>query len=145
MKRICIRAVVVLAVALGTGPAIGAEWFTVTGDLHDSGTDTVQIDLSDLSKLNTDRVIRLRVNLAQPRKLGPSEQFTSYESNVFVECSTGSVFHIDQKRYEQALWRGKSTSQIFEDSRPMAFGGLDPNPKSRILKGACSPSASSMN
>lgn len=81
--------------------------------------------------------MNLRVNLAQQRTMASGEKYTSYKSVVAIDCANGGVFHIQQTRYVGPQWTGEETTQYFGNSRPMAFGGLTPSPKPKVLKAAC--------
>lgn len=117
-----------------------AAWFTVMGDLSDPKVDTVQLDLSGVKPRGNIQIMTLRVNLARQRNASPGDPYSSYISQVAIGCKDHAIEHVVQRRFEHQQWRGATTVQEFLTGRPMAFGGLAPNPKAQILKAACAPS-----
>ena len=107
------------------------------GSLGDNTADTVQINMAKMEARGNDDVMQLRVNLAQQRTMDGGEKYQSYQSKILIECSADSVVHLEQLRFELPRWEGHSTFQRFPEVRPMAFGGLEPNPKARVLRAAC--------
>lgn len=133
----CFRLPIVIASLLLCGGAHAVEWFTLIGDKSDPAVDTAQLDISTVVRKNANLMLRFRVNLAMPRKIGATEVYQSYVSHITVECPTQSVFHEDQVRYRDPLWQGPTHSEQFIQPKPMAFGGLYPDPKPKILAAAC--------
>lgn len=117
--------------------AWAVEWFTVIGSKNDPQVDTAQLDVSTIARRGAATVLRFRVNLAQARKLPSGETYQSYVSLISVNCSSMAVFHEEQTRYPQAYWGGNASHEKFVQPKPMAFGGLAPDPKPRILNAAC--------
>ncbi|WPB54965.1 surface-adhesin E family protein [Xylophilus sp. GOD-11R] len=132
-----VRLPILVASLLLCGSAQAVEWFTVIGDKNDPAVDTAQLDISTVARKNNNLMLRFRVNLAMPRKLGGTEVYQSYVSHITIECATKSVFHEDQIRFRDALWQGPTHSEQFIQPKPMAFGGLYPDPKPKILAAAC--------
>lgn len=130
------RLTLVLAL-YASAPARAAEWFTVMGDLADAGTDTVQVDLENLPPRGAIRYMDMRVNLAETRTIDSGEKVGSYVSRISIDCDQDAIEHVEQTRFEGNYWRGRSSFQRFSENRPMAFRGLLPNPKARILRAAC--------
>lgn len=112
-------------------------WFTLMGSLADDTTDTVQINMAKMEARGSNNVMQLRVNLAHQRTMDSGEKYQSYLSKILIECSADSVVHLEQTRFELRRWEGHSTFQKFPEVRPMAFGGLEPNPRARVLRAAC--------
>lgn len=112
-------------------------WFAIMGNLIEDDADTVELNVADARAPGLTKNMDLRVNLAHQRTLGSGEKYTSYKSIITIDCETGGVFHIEQTRYVGPRWTGESSTQQFGTTRPMAFGGLIPSPKARVLKAAC--------
>ncbi|QHJ00998.1 hypothetical protein GT347_25205 [Xylophilus rhododendri] len=121
------------------GLAQAVEWFTLIGDKNDPAVDTAQLDSSTLVRKGDRLMLRFRVNLAQARKLDGGEVYQSYVSHITVDCASQSVFHDSQERFPEPFWQGESRTETFVQPKPMAFGGLSPDPKRRILNAACGP------
>jgi hypothetical protein len=113
------------------------RWFTVLGNLADSETDTVQLNMAKVETRGKNDVMQLRVTLAKQRTMATGERFQSYRSQILIECAKESIVHLNQTRFELGRWGGPSEYQRFNEVRPMAFGGLEPNPKARVLRAAC--------
>ncbi len=124
--------VAALALCLLSAHAQAADWFTLTGDLADTQVDTAQLDMSSVGQTT----LRFRVSLARPRTL-EGEVYQSYVSNITVDCASGSVFHDEQQRFADALWRHELRVEVFTGPKPMAFLGLLPDPRPRLLVAAC--------
>lgn len=116
-------------------------WFTIMGDLSNPRGDTVEINLHSLH-LQGVKTMALRVNLAVARTMPNGEVFQSYTSTLAVECDQEAIVHLDQLRFRGPVWSGPSTFQAFPEARPMAFGGLSPSPKPKVLKAACTRNGS---
>lgn len=127
---------VLLLAGVFCGTANAVEWLTITGDKSDPGVDTTQLDISTYRRLAAGTVIRFRVNLAEPRTLSSGEVYHSYISHIVIECPD-SIRHQDQTRYRDAFWNGPVQSEKFSQPKPMAFGGLQLEPKKKILLMAC--------
>ncbi|KQP49695.1 surface-adhesin E family protein [Pseudorhodoferax sp. Leaf274] len=112
-------------------------WFTVMGDLTEPTADTVELNVGELSFRGEKKAMDLRVNLAAQRTMASGEKYQSYVSLIEIDCLASAIVHVHQTRFEQAGWRGASSFQNFPEIRPMAFGGLVPNPKDTILRAAC--------
>ena len=129
---------VVLLVSFSCGAANAVEWLTITGNKNDPGVDTTQLDISTYQRLAAGTVIRFRVNLAEPRNMASGEVYQSYISHIVIECPD-SIRHEDQMRFRDAFWHGPSQFEKFAQPKPMAFGGLQSEPKKKILLMACVP------
>jgi len=111
---------------------------TITGNKSDGSVDTTQLDVSTYKKRNPEStVLRFKVNLALPRKIGDFEIYQSYVSHIVVNCATVSLFHEDQLRYRDPLWEGPAVAESFPQPKPMAFGGLTKDPRGKILSMVC--------
>ncbi|RYX94713.1 MAG: hypothetical protein EOO28_13945 [Comamonadaceae bacterium] len=113
------------------------SWFTVMGDGADPKVDTVELNLEDVRAPGLNDLLFLRVTLAKQRTNPSGDKFTSYLSRIAIDCGKRSIVHVDQTRYVEKRWRGNATFENFPEVRPMAFGGLEPNPKETILRAAC--------
>ena len=123
-----------------TGAAVFAEepvWFTVMGNASDPSVDSVELNVARLPPRGEISTMDLRVTLAVQRTMPDGEKYTSYHSQIAIDCDQEAVVHVEQVRYEGPQWTGAPTAQHFHEMRPMAFGGLAPNPKDRVLKAAC--------
>ncbi len=114
-------------------------WFTVLGAYDDTAKDLVQLNLADVAPRGEIRTMQLRVSLAQPRTVTGGEVVGSYISKIALDCDADAIVHVEQTRFNKARWEGVPTFQAFTEVRPMAFRGLEPNPKATILKAACLP------
>ena len=112
-------------------------WFAVMGQVGDLDVDTVEVNLEDLPPRGKIEVMFLRVTLAKQRTNPAGDKYASYLSRVSIDCEKSAIVHIDQTRYVEKRWRGAGTFQSFPEVRPMAFGGLVPNPRETILRAAC--------
>lgn len=142
--RLRIPTLLAVALLLAAGPSQAVEWYTVTGDKANAEIDTTQIDTSTLDRRNDLLGLRFRVTLAKLRKPGnggTGGTYQSYLSHIAVECGSGSIFHEDQRRFQEPMWSGPSTFERFQQPRPMAFGGLSPDPRPLILDMACGKKA----
>ncbi len=131
------RRLTLILALFSAGPSRAAEWFTVMGNLADAATDTVQVDLENLRPRGEIRFMDMRVNLAETRKSANGETIGSYVSKIAIDCDRDAIVHVEQTRFDGSYWRGTPSFQRFLENRPMAFGGLLPNPKARILRAAC--------
>jgi hypothetical protein len=129
---------VILLAGAFCGTANAVEWLTITGDKNDPGVDTTQLDISTYRRFAAGMVIRLRVNLAEARNSSSGEIYHSYISNIVIECPD-SIRHQDQARYRDTFWTGPVQFEKFAQPKPMAFGGLQSEPKKKILLVACAP------
>lgn len=127
----------VFALCLSGANAWAVEWFTVIGMKNDPNVDTAQLDVSTVTRRGANTVLRFRVNLAEARKLPSGEVYQSYVSLISIDCASMSVFHEEQTRYREAYWGGATAQERFVQPKPMAFGGLDPDPRPRILNAVC--------
>lgn len=110
------------------------------GNLADSEVDTVQLNLAKVGERGKIDVMQLRVSLAQQRTMN-GQNYQSYLSKILIDCRKDAIVHLEQTRFEAPRWEGPSTYQAFPEVRPMAFGGLAPNPKARVLRAACAEKA----
>ena len=133
------RKILLALLLAGTGQLAMAasSWFTVMGDGADPSVDTVELNLDDVRAPGMNDLMFLRVTLAKQRTNRAGDRFTSYWSRIAIDCNKKSIVHVDQTRYVEKRWRGAATFENFPDVRPMAFGGLEPNPKEVILRAAC--------
>ena len=129
--------VALLAMACVSVATAAPLWFTVMGDLAEPAADTVELNVGELSLRGEQKAMDLRVNLAAQRAMASGEKYQSYVSLIEIDCLASAIVHVHQTRFEHAGWRGASTFQNFPEIRPMAFGGLLPNPKETILRAAC--------
>ena len=114
------------------------EWFTIIGGLGDTTVDTAQIDAASITSARPRQDLTFRVSLAQLRGEGTDpDAYQSYVSHIAVECATKSVFHTSQVRYRGPQWTGPIQSEVFPQPKPMAFGGLSPELRIRVLSAAC--------
>ena len=126
-----------VALCLISAKAGAVEWFTVIGVKNDPNVDTAQLDVSTVTRRGSATVLRFRVNLAEARKLPSGELYQSYVSLISIDCASMSVFHEEQTRYRESYWGGSAAHERFVQPKPMAFGGLNPDPKPRILNAVC--------
>ena len=143
-----LRCLVAFLCALGTAMPIAVRaqsadpeptWFAIMGNLIEADADTVELDVANIHTRGQIKSMDLRVNLAHQRTMESGEKYTSYKSVIEIDCERDGVFHVEQTRYVGPRWTGDPTTQYFANSRPMAFRGLVPSPKPRVLKAACSP------
>ena len=129
-------------IAVLTQPMAAADpvWLTVLGDPLDASTDTVQVDVTSAVAFDSSRLVRIRANRAERRLAGDGAFFKSYVSQVLIDCTARTARHRSQVLYEAPLWTGASRTVAYadDDVQPMAFKGMDDNPKDRIIRAACS-------
>jgi len=129
-----------LCLAVLAPACLAGEWFLLSGDgdgIGPQAADTAELDISTVGRKADTRSFRFRVNLAETRSDEAGHPYRSYLSLITVVCSTRSVFHDEQTRYRDAGWTGPARTEVFPQPRPMAFGGLDPDPRARLLAAAC--------
>jgi hypothetical protein len=127
----------VAMVVLASFAAHAQTWFTVMGNPIDRAVDSVELNLEGVQPRGAVKHMEMRVTLAQVRVLPTGEAVGSYVSIIEIGCTEDSIVHVQQTRFPTRRWDGVPTVERFESERPMAFRGLDPNPKTRILKAAC--------
>jgi hypothetical protein len=110
-------------------------WFDVGGP--GPSADVVELDVSDIKPGQAIKSLSLRVSLAAERILPSGERYSSYTSEIEIDCAERAVIHRKQTRYAGPRWTGAATTQEFPGARPMAFRGLQPDPKPRVLRAAC--------
>ena len=86
------------------------------------------------------RLVGIRVNRAKDRMALDKQPFRSYESLVVIDCDKRTARHNSQTLFPEPLWKGVPRAHTYDekDIREMAFRGVEPNPKERIIKAACS-------
>ncbi|QHI97222.1 hypothetical protein GT347_04050 [Xylophilus rhododendri] len=131
------RLVAGLAICLFCSTSRAGNWFAIAGDRGDPHADATELDTASIGRRSDRQRLLFRVTLAKPRQDADGESFQSYLSTVLVECSSGSIFHEEQLRYRDAQWSGPVRREVFPPAKPMAFGGLVPDPRERILAAAC--------
>ena len=117
-----------------------SAWLTVMGDSAVPTVDTVEVDAGSAVSFGSARLVGVRVNRAADRMARDKQPFRSYESLVIIDCEKRTARHSSQTLFSEALWKGAVRSYTYEekDVRDMAFAGMEPNPKDRIIKAACS-------
>ena len=115
-------------------------WLTVLGDPTKPAVDTVEVDAGSAVTFGKARLVGIRVNRASDRIARDKQPFRSYESMVIIDCEKRTARHNAQTLFLEPLWAGTSRSYTYaeNDIREMAFAGVEPNPKERIIKAACS-------
>ena len=126
-------------VALGSAHA-APTWLTVIGDPTQPAVDTVEVDASSAVTFGKARLVGIRVNRAKDRMALDKQPFRSYESLVVIDCDKRTARHNSQTLFPEPLWKGVPRAPPYDekDLREMAFRGVEPNPKERIIKAACS-------
>ena len=126
-------------VALGSAHA-ATTWLTVIGDPTQPAVDTVEVDASSAVTFGKARLVGIRVNRAKDRMALDKQPFRSYESLVVIDCDKRTARHNSQTLFPEPLWKGVPRAHTYDekDIREMAFRGVEPNPKERIIKAACS-------
>lgn len=127
----------VAAICFAAFSAQAVQWFTITGDRENKAVDTAELDVSTVGKKADTRTFRFRVSLARPRQDESGQSYQSYLSHITVDCRTSSIFHDDQVRYRDPGWAGPERHETFAQPKPMAFGGLMPNPRRALLHATC--------
>ena len=131
----------VLLACAGLAPAQAAPlWLTIIGDATQPTVDTVEVDAGSAVTFGKARLVGIRVNRANDRIARDKQTFRSYESLVIIDCDQHTARHNTQTLFPQALWKGPPRTYSYDanDIRDMAFAGVEPNPKERIIKAACS-------
>ena len=126
-------------VALGSAHA-APTWLTVSGDPTQPAVDTVGVDASSAVSFGKARLVGIRVNRSKDRMALDKQPFRSYESLVVIDCDKRTARHNSQTLFPEPLWKGVPRAHTYDekDIREMAFRGVEPNPKERIIKAACS-------
>ena len=124
---------------LGTAHA-APTWLTIIGDPTRPTVDTVEVDASSAVTFGKARLVGIRVNRAKDRMALDKQSFRSYESLVVIDCEKHTARHNSQTLFPEPLWKGVPRAHTYDekDIRDMAFNGVEPNPKERIIKAACS-------
>jgi len=113
------------------------QWFLLSGEPGSGTADSAELDVSTIGTRQDSRQLMLRISLAEPRRDEAGRTYRSYVSRITVVCSTSSIVHEAQWRYQDANWSGQMQEETFGLPRPMAFLGLVPNPRERLLAAAC--------
>ena len=120
-------------------PPSDSKWLTVIGDPTQPAVDTVEVDAGSAVSFGKARLVGIRVNRANDRMALDQLPFRSYESLVVIDCDKRTARHNTQTLFPLPLWKGTPRAHTYDekDIRDMAFRGVEPNPKERIIKAAC--------
>jgi hypothetical protein len=141
MKLLLRANLAVLACSAATAGAWTTEptWLPIAGDAQNAAADTVEVDATSAVAFESMRLIKLRVNRANPRAGFDGMLYQSYYSTAIVDCTALTAWHRSVSLFEQPLWRGKM--RILEytesDGNAVAFSDMQANPKDRLIKAAC--------
>lgn len=137
------RTLLIAGFALSAATAAAAAeptWLTVVGDPADAFVDTVEVDATSAVAFEAMRMVKLRVNRAKTRMGFDGQPFHSYYSTAIVDCTESKAWHRSVALFDNPLWRGRMRMVEFaeSDGRSLAFAEMDPNPRDRLIKAACS-------
>ena len=122
-----------------TPAAHAAQWFLISGNPDDPKVDSAELDISTVGKRSDVQSFELRFALASPREDLDGYSYQSYISTITVICSASGIYHDAQTRYASRHWSGDIQKELFVRPKPMAFSGLNPDPRRRLMAAACSP------
>ena len=115
------------------------SWLTVVGSAEDPNIDTIQIDPTPLETNGQLRWMTLRLNRAKQRTSTDRIAFRSFSSVVEFDCEKRSARFTKTQFYNGPLWTSPGRAMDYPPwmVRPMVFREIDPNPKERVIKAAC--------
>jgi hypothetical protein len=113
-------------------------WFTVVGDPSNPDADTIQIDPVARSSAGL-RVMEIRTSRSNVRTSQEGVAFRSYEALVEFDCDKATARFLQSQFFDEPLWQRPSRLVQFraDQTRPMDFKLLEPNPRDRVIRAAC--------
>ena len=139
------RRILILCCLLGwscvQGQGLGQNaWLTVIGDPADPAVNTIEVNPVAVATQGQLRTMQLRVSRSAQRMSQDGVAFRSFEAEVVFDCARDGARFISADFYMLPLWQGESHKSLRypnESVRPMEFRGIEPNPRSRIIRAAC--------
>jgi len=124
---------------LGTARTDEVSWLTVIGNAADPDVDTIQIDPTPLDAKGQFRWMTLRLNRARPRTSTDGIVFRSFTSVIEFDCGKRTARFTKTQFYNGPLWTSPGRTMDYPASmvRPMVFREIEPNPRERVIKAAC--------
>ena len=84
--------------------------------------------------------MKVRVSRSAQRVSRDGVAFRSFEAEVVFDCARDGARFISADFYSLPPWQGESHKSLVYPNgsvRPMDFRGIEPNPRSRIIRAAC--------
>lgn len=143
--RITTPAALWLACALlgGMGTAQASTWLTMRGEPDDDANDIVEVNPESIEGKTELRTMQVRVSRAHQRTSRDGVVFRSFLSVVEFDCAKNTARFVSAEFYHLPMWRGPVHHTMVysrEQTRPMVFREMTPNPTERIIRAACKTS-----
>ena len=116
-------------------------WLVVHGDEANSAANMIKVNPEPVAINGDKRVMRVRVSRSAERTTRDGVSFRSFDSNVLFDCAQKTARFVSVDFYAQPQWRGesfKTETYLATDVRSMEFRDVQPNPRDRIIRAACS-------
>ena len=115
------------------------SWLTVIGSAEDPNVDTILIDPTPLDVEGHLRWMTLRLNRAKQRTSTDGIVFRSFTSVIEFDCEKRTARFTKTQFYSGPLWTSPGRTMDYPASmvRPMVFREIEPNPRERVIKAAC--------
>ena len=143
--RITTPAALWLACALlgGMSTAQASTWLTMRGEPDDDANDIVEVNPESIEGKTELRTMQVRVSRAHQRTSRDGVVFRSFLSVVEFDCAKNTARFVSAEFYHLPMWRGPVHHTMVysrEQTRPMVFREMTPNPTERIIRAACKTS-----
>ena len=124
---------------LSTARTDDASWLTVLGNAEDPNVDTILIDPTPMEIKGQLRWMQLRLSRARQRTSTDRIVFRSFISVVEFDCEKRSARFTRTQFYNGPLWTSPGRAMDYPPwmVRPMVFREIEPNPRERVIKAAC--------
>lgn len=124
---------------LGTAKTGEVSWLTVIGSADDPDVDTILIDPTPLETKGRLRWMTLRMNRAKQRTSTDGYVFRSFATVVEFDCEKLTARFTKTQFYDGPLWTAPGRAMEYPPwmVRPMVFREIEPNPRERVIKAAC--------
>jgi hypothetical protein len=139
------RRIIILCCLLGwfcvQGQGLGQNaWLTVIGDPEDQAVNTIEVNPVAVAAQGQLRTMKIRVSRSEQRVSRDGVAFRSFEAEVVFDCARDRARFISADFYRLPLWQGESHKSLVYPNgsvRPMEFRDIEPNPRNRLIRAAC--------
>lgn len=124
---------------LSTASTDDGSWLTVIGSADDPDVNTIQIDPTPLDVQGHLRWMTLRLNRPKQRTSTDGIVFRSFVSVIEFDCDKRTARFTKTQFYNGPLWTSPGRTMNYPASmvRPVVFREIEPNPRERVIKAAC--------
>ena len=121
------------------------NWLTIAGDPARADVNTIQFDPASIARVDRLQTMAVRVSRSTERVNGDGIRFRSFVGTVEFDCKRLTARFATTQFYDAPLWHAPSRAVVYppSDYRPMAFRGIEPNPRDRLIQAACGRSSTS--